>query len=156
MNSPNLRPQQIGLTVVGHRDGPRRTERQHIDGRFGGLKCGEQQLDARLLEAWHVEHLVGRRLHGRERTATAGHAPSENVVQLRHRNEARITRADGITELRVEVLSMCVAKALGDVQHDRPQVDLWQRVSRDDVKVVAHVLVRMIQVRAVNHRHFAS
>ena len=91
-----------------------------------------------------AQHRVFRRLHFGVGSDAAGDVPIENRIELQDGDKARIAAA----ALR--------AILLGNVENDGFQVDFRQGIGGHQVHVVAGILVRMIEVGAVDKRYVPS
>jgi hypothetical protein len=111
----------------------------------------ENQLDALLLKGWGIQQFVRDRLHARERHGGARDIPPENIVQLEDRNEPWLARPVGVLEeTPAWIFGHRLPERLGAVQNNGPQVHLGKRIGGQDIEVVSHVLIGVVEVGDVN------
>lgn len=145
MQAAELLAEQAWVTIERHGHGPRRAEGDNLDGVGAVSERIQDQVHPVLLKHGRIAHHILRGTHWLEGTAGARNGAVKKVIELSHGNEPRISRARGIG-IQAGVISNWFAKPLGDVEHHRQQPDLWKRVGGDQVKVVARVLRRVVEV----------
>ena len=152
MNAADFLPQQFRIAIEGDGQGPGRAKGEEIHGHGALAQCPQQQLDPQLLESRQVQHAILRRAHGLKGPDGTGNVAVEEIIQLQNGNETGIARSVGVAVGGVRMMGLRLPVAVRGIQDHGPQIDLGQTISGDQVEVVAHVLMRMIQVGAVDDR----